>query len=212
MPSRIQWSVLILLLLTATVGAAVPLDALETRHLLSDATSLAVLNQKIIYAELRGRVNIPLPSAISVLQDPAFLTRAQEEYGRSLPPGTRPEFTVQQGATNAWFYTNKEGERTDITETARRIRGEDSLDLVYYTRGRRFFGEYQALIHIQLAGDGTETEYIVAVYAYPENGVSRFFARHFRLVERYFHGKTDEIAGLAVRLSARLCDGSLTKN
>jgi hypothetical protein len=194
------------------VSAALPvlaLDSQQTRTLVSDDLSRALLGKEFIYAETGGTVPVRIGSAISILQQPSFLTGVQEEYEKMLPPGKRPEFTVQQSATNTWFYINKEQERTDIAEVAGRMTGPDTFDLAYFTQGRRFFGVYQALIHIRLTGDGTSTGYTVAVYAYPENGFSRFFARHLQLVEKYFCSKTGEISELAVRISTRLCEGDL---
>jgi hypothetical protein len=164
-----------------------------------------LLERKFIYAETDGTVPVRFCSAISVLQEPSFLARVQEEYEKTLPPGSHPEFTVQQSATNAWFFINKKQERTDITEVAGGFAGADTFDLAYYTQGCRFFGAYQALVHVRLARSGNETGYTVAVYAYPENGLCRFFARHLQLVEKYFREKTGEISETAVRISTRLC-------
>lgn len=192
----------ILLMLSAPVFA---LNTSDTRSLVSDDLSCALMEQKFIYAETDGMIPVGFCSAISVFQQPEFLTRVQEEYEKTLPPGKRPEFIVQQSATNTWFYINKKQERTDITEVAGRITGADTFDLAYYTHGRRFFGTYQALIHIRLVQRGDETEYTVAVYAYPENGLCRFFAQHLPPVEKYFRDKTGEISETAVRISTRLC-------
>jgi hypothetical protein len=192
----------ILLMLSARVFA---LNTPDTRSLVSDDLSCALLEREVIYAETDGIVPVSFCSAVSVLQQPEFLTRVQEEYQKTLLPETRPEFIVQQSATNAWFYINKKQERTDIAEVASRITGTETFDLAYYTQGRRFFGTYQALIHIRLVRSGNETGYTVAVYAYPENGFCRFFARHLNLVEKYFREKTGEISETAVRISTRLC-------
>lgn len=196
----------LLFLFLALSVPAFALNALETRALISDDLSRSLLEKEVICAETDGTVPVSIQSAISVLQQPAFLTRVQEEYEKMLPPGRRPEFTVQQSATNIWFYINKKQERTDITEVASRQGGGDMFDLAYYTQGRRFFGLYQALIHIRLTGIGNSTKYTVAVYAYPENNFSRFFARHLQLVEKYFRSKTGEVSDVAVRISTRLCD------
>lgn len=202
-------------LLSILLALAVPVMALElpeTAALVSDDLSCALLKKEFILAETKGTVPVSIHSAISVLQQPAFLIRVQEEYEKLLPPGKRPEFRVQQSAINTWFYINKKQERTDITEVAGRMSGADTFDLAYYTQGRRFFGLYQALIHIRLTGGAESTDYTVAVYAYPANDFSRFFARHFQLVEKYFRSKTGEISELAVRLSTRLCnDEALTQ-
>jgi hypothetical protein len=186
------------------------LDRQETVALVTDDLSCGLLAKKIIFAGTGGTVPVNIESAISVLQQPSFLTSVQDEYARMLPPGNRPEFAVQQSSTNTWFFINGHQERTDITEVSRRMTGSDKFDLVYYTQGRRFFGFYQALIHIRLAGAGDSTSYTVAVYAYPENGFSRFFARHLNLVKKYFHSKTGEISELAVQISTRLCNPEST--
>jgi hypothetical protein len=192
----------VLLMLSAPVFA---LNTSDTRSLVSDDLSCALMEQKFIYAETGGAVPVSFCSAVSVLHQPAFLTRVQKEYEKMLPAGKLPEFTVQQSSTNAWFYINKKQERTDIAEVVSRITGTETFDLAYYTQGRRFFGTYRALIHVRLARSGNETGYTVAVYAYPENGFCRFFARHLNLVEKYFREKTGEISETAVRISTRLC-------
>ena len=46
--------------------------------------------------------------------------------------------------------------------------------------------------------------YKVIVYAYPENAVSRFFARHLGIAERYFHQKTKDITALSIAISKHL--------
>jgi len=196
---------LLFILLTLSVSASA-VELAETVDLVTEARSRALLDQKFISAETGGTVPVSIQSAISVLQQPSFLTCVQEEYEKMLPPGKRPEFTVQQSSSNTWFFINGNQERTDIAEVAGRLTGADTFDLAYYTQGRRFFGHYQALIHIRLTGAGDSTAYTVAVYAYPENGFSRFFARHLQLVEKYFLSKTSEISELAVQISTKLCD------
>jgi hypothetical protein len=199
---------LILLILPAVLTLpAFAIEPPETAALVSDAPSRALLQERFIFAETGGTVPVRIDSAIAVLREPSFLTRVQEEYERLLPPGKQPDFKVQQSSSNAWFYINQNRERTDITQAAERLDSAGTFDLAYHTQGRRFFGFYQALIHIRLAGCGDSTGYTVAVYAYPENGVSRFFARHLQLVEKYFRSKTGEISELAVQLSTRLCAG-----
>ena len=195
-----------LLIMLALSVPVLALELPEITALVSDNLSLTLLKKEFIYAETEGTVPVSIHSAISVLQQPSFLTRVQEEYEKLLPSGKHPEFTIQQSATNTWFYINKKQERTDITEVAGRMNGADTFDRAYYTQGRRFFGFYQALIHIRLTGTGDSTDYTVAVYAYPANNFSRFFARHLQLVEKYFSSKTGEISELAVRISIRLCN------
>jgi hypothetical protein len=199
----------LLFILLVPVLSLAAIQVPETVMLVSDDLSLVLLNKKFISAETDGTVPVPLREAVQVLDHPEFLTRVQNEYEKLLPPGKRPEFKVEQSPDGTWFYINKYGERTDIRQVAGQKTGTDAFDLAYYTEGRRFFGFYQALIHIRLTGTGDSTDYAVAVYAYPENGFSRFFARHLQLVEKYFRSKTGEISQLAVQISTRLCGDEL---
>ncbi len=50
--------------------------------------------------------------------------------------------------------------------------------------------------------------YEIQVYAYPKTSVSRFFARHLRLVERYFEDKTDSLTALTVSICRGLLGGT----
>lgn len=202
---------LLLLILIFSAIRAFPVDVSETVALVSsDMQSQALLDKKFIFAQTGGSVPVPVDSAIGILQQPDFLTRVQDEYANTLPSGKLPEFTVQQSSPNTWYFINAHQERTDITEVARHLRESGAFDLAYYTEGRRFFGFYQALIHVRLNSSGDSTDYTVAVYAYPENGLSRFFARHLNLVDKYFRSKTDEISALAVQISAQLCSPKQT--
>ncbi len=81
------------------------------------------------------------------------------------------------------------------------------MDLVYHTSGQRFFGCFQSLVHIH-AGAGDKdgsTSYRITVYAYPENSVGRFFARHLLLVDRYFRQKTAFVTDPGVKTCRSLC-------
>jgi hypothetical protein len=195
-------------LAVAVSGSSIELP--ETSALVTDDRSQLLLNRNFIFAQTKGAVPVPVGAAINMLKQADFLTRVQEEYANTLPPGKLPEFTVQQSSSNTWYFINARQERTDITEVAQCESGTGRFDLAYYTEGRRFFGFYQALIHVRLSGSGSSTDYTVAVYAYPENGLSRFFARHLNLVDKYFRSKTDEISGLAVQISTRLCNPEST--
>lgn len=197
-----------ILLLAAVTALILPASAVQlsdTVSLISDDRSRALLAKEFIFAETGGTVPVSVDSAVSVLREPSFLTRIQAEYARTLPAGKSPEFTVRQSSPTSWYFINAQQERTDIAQVAERMADNDTFELAYYTEGSRFFGFYQALIHVRLTECGDSTGYTVAVYAYPANGFSRFFARHLNLVGRYFRSKTDEISALAVQISTRLC-------
>lgn len=196
------------LVLTVWVKAFGTAGCLDTRALLTAEASCALLAKNYIYAETGGAVPVCFDRALTVFRKESFLSLVQAEYERMMPAGNSPEFVIEPCGPDAWFYVNRKGERTDIFETAARREGDDRFHLVYYTEGRRFFGTYQALIHIRLTRTAGTSAYHVAVYAYPENGVSRFVARRLNLVERYFRSKTNEISDQAIQISTRLCGGN----
>lgn len=181
--------------------------ALDTLALLESGPSKMLLeSKKPIYAETQGSVPIRFSRALDVLQQPELMTNVQRAYCELIAEGGTPEFTINQTSTNTYYYINKDGERTDITEVLKRKTSDTTFDMVLYSAGQRFFGNYQALIHVQIVDVGNgSVSYVSSVYAYPENAVSRFFARHLGLVNRYFKSKTSQMTDIITAISCRLC-------
>lgn len=181
--------------------------AMDTVSLLDEGPAKQLLEgKKPICAETSGEVPVPFDQALAVFAQSNLLGRVQQEYCELLTDDGKPEFAINQTSTNTYFYVNREGERTDITEVLRRQTGGDTFDIVLYSAGKRFFGHYEAVIHVQLARSAEgATDYTAVVYAYPENAFSRFFARHLNLVERYFAKKTNQMAGIVTTISCSLC-------
>ncbi len=186
------------------VSAAYALDTAD--RIGGDAAARRVLDRNPIRVETRGAAPIAYSDAVRMFESPSLLADVQAEYARLLPPGEKPEFVITQTAPDAYHYVNKSGQETDIRELHRAEHEGPATEVVFHAKGRRFFGEFQAVIHIaaspRAAGEGIE--YIARVYAYPENSVSRFFARHLRLVHLFFNSKTAEIEQLSVRISQGL--------
>lgn len=184
--------------------------ALNTESRLGDQpAALRVLASHPIRVETRGFVPIAYSDAVRLFASPTLLADVQMEYARLLPPGQKPEFVITQTGPDAFHYVNKSGQETDIRELHRGEHEGPTTEVVYHARGRRFFGEFQAVIHIAAAPSGEGIGYTARVYAYPENAVSRFFARHLRLVHLFFHSKTAEIEKLSVRISEGLARRSV---
>lgn len=181
---------------------------LDTLALLEAGPSKTLLeNKKPIYAETGGQVPVNYEQALEVLQDPGLMVNVQDAYCRLIDEDGEPEFSIRQTSSNAYFYVNRKGERTDITEVIRRETSDSSFDIVYFSAGQRFFGEYQALIHVRItAEEESNTRYTASVYAYPENAVSRFFARRLGLVKRYFKKKTEHMTEIITAISCSLCE------
>ncbi|QBG47211.1 hypothetical protein EGM51_07305 [Verrucomicrobia bacterium S94] len=188
-------------------------QALETVPLLPEGPSKTLLQKKKpIYAETSGSVPVNFKAALQVLLDPAFMTNVQEAYNTMIDDDGKPEFSIQQTSSNTYFYVNRKNERTDITEVLRKQNSETEIDIVLYSAGRRSFGKFQSVIHIRVEQESESvTRYTAAVYAYPENAVSRFLVRHLGLVERYFRKKTRNLTAMITTITSGLCEEAVAE-
>ena len=185
-------------------GAALALPTPE--RIAGDTGSVAVLARPCIVVHTTGRMDLAYSGMARAFASPDLLGDMQREYALQLPAGEQPEFVIQQQTPGSYHYVNRLGQESFIREVHRAEHEGPVTELVLHTWGRRFFGRYEAVIHIAVQpGEGPDLDYQAVVYAYPENGVSRFLARHLGLVERYFRSKTAEIESLSVRLGAALC-------
>jgi hypothetical protein len=183
-------------------GSAFALDT--AARVGADADARRVLEQNPICVETRGELPIDYAGAVRLFSSPTLLADVQAEYARLLPPGAKPEFVITQTAPNAYHYVNRLGQETHIRELHRGEHEGPTTEVVYYARGRRFFGDFHAVIHIGAEPRGEGLAYRARVYAYPENAVSRFVARHFGLVQLFFRNKTAEIEKLSIRIAKGL--------
>lgn len=184
----------------AGITHAAPLDAG------TDPRVMSVTTNHYIPCGLTGRIDIAFADAVTMFSQPDLLDLIQTEYARQLPKGEKPEFTVKSCGTNQWSYVNKDKQYSEVHEISRAVaQAGDAVDLVYYSRGKRFFGWFRAAIAVRLTrADAGGSNYEVKVWAFPETGVTRFFARHLGLVESFFNDKTAEITALTVKISRGL--------
>lgn len=169
-----------------------------------DAAAARVLEKNPIRVEAKGSVPIAYADAVRMFASPTLLADVQAEYARLLPEGEEPEFVITQTSPVDYHYVNKSGQETAIREVHRAEHEGPTTEVVFHAKGRRFFGDFQAVIHIAARPAEAGTDYTTRVYAYPENSVSRFFARHLRLVKLFFNSKTEEIEKLSIQISRAL--------
>lgn len=176
--------------------------ALNTTDLLDDAVAKALLEKKCIRTEAWGVLPARFDAIVHYLSQPDLVQRIQGEYRRSVSKDGTIDFPIVEAGNGAYYYVNEKNQRTDLFELCRRQTSDSSFDLIYRATGKRFFGEYEVLIHIRAIDAGSAgTIYTASIHAYPHNGPVRFFARRFGTVERYFQRKTRLIA----RVSTRIC-------
>jgi len=160
----------------------------------------AVLSNNCIVVSATGQIAVAWTSAQAIFARPRLLDDIQRAYTASLAPGKKCGFTITPwpNATNVWHYVNKDHEPSDIIELARF--GPDAAcgEMLFRVDGERFFGNFHVVLALRARPAGSEkTNYAVEVWAYPENGVVRFFVRNLGLIERFFRKKTGEIEQIA---------------
>lgn len=169
----------------------------------------SVVEAHYIQAGGTGLVDVAFRDAVVLFERVNLLDDVQAAYARMLGEGEKPEFVITQETTNRWSYVNKSGHASVIEELHRAIQTNgNEAAVVYFTEGERFFGKFRAVIEVAVRPDedGAASHYEVAVYAYPVNSFSRFFARHLGVVDRFFRDKTREITHLAVSICRDLME------
>jgi hypothetical protein len=198
-------------MMTALCILAMPavsqLHALETLSMLETGPSRTLLERKNpIKATTKGTLPVKFVGMMRVLSEPDFLENIQRAYSELIIEGETPEFRINKTSDKTYYYINKNGERTDILEVLRRKTSDTTFDIILLSSGKRFFGNYEALIHVQITRKGEQVDYVSSVYAYPENVISRFLARRLGLIERYFRNKASHMTGIISIISCKLCE------
>ncbi len=200
--------VLLIFLLAAPGAFALPTQL----RVQEDADARAVLSRPCIEVTATGRVELPYEGLARAFSSENLLGDLQREYTRQLPAGERPEFVIVQTQPGLYHYVNRSGQESHIREVHRGAHEGPITELVLHTWGKRFFGRFEAVIHVAVRPDEAGgVTYDALVYAWPDNGVSRFLARHLGLVKQYFRSKTREIEALSTRIGAALCASPLAR-
>jgi hypothetical protein len=162
----------------------------------------SVLDAHHIKVTGSGYVDVPFHQAALLFGSDDLLQSVQDSYERLLPEGETPEFVIETLASNQWTFVNKQAQTSIIEEIHRDAGSDETIRVIYFSMGRRFFGYYRSVVDVVIQRDTNsgESRYDVTVFAYPQNAFMRFFARHLGAVERFFHSKTDEITELSVNI------------
>jgi len=170
----------------------------------------AVLSNHCIIVTATGQVAVAWPSAQRIIAQPRLLDDIPRAYAAS---GRKVGFTItpRPNTTNMWHYINKDNEPSDVIEVARYGPDADCGELLFRVDGERFFGKFEVVLAIRARPDGPgKSNYTVDIWAYPENGLVRFFVRNLGLVERFFRNKTGELEKIACDVALQLNREQLT--
>lgn len=166
-----------------------------------------VLEKNFILIQGNGTVEASFHQALNLLDQPDLLLSVQAAYSDLLKEGEEPEFVITEEAPGTYRYVNREEQKTEIRELHRKPNEKGEKIVVLYSKGERSFGSFQALTHVRVYAHPElpgHTQWSVQVFAYPENGFSRFFARTFGLAQRYFDRKTADLSELVTRICLHL--------
>lgn len=185
---------LIILWLTLTASGAY---ALDTRALLDGTPTAETLDKKCIRTSIAGIIPAPFSDVSHYLAQPKLMTRLQKTYSNQ----KNSDPSIIERSPGAYYYVNQEGQRTELYELFCKATSTNTFDLILLASGKRFFGRFDVIIHIQVINtQTTSSAYTAEVYAYPRNMALRFLARRLGTVERYFERNTRFIARIAHRV------------
>ncbi len=160
----------------------------------------ALIQKECIYLETEGRTEMPLEMVSSLIERPEIFEMIGDAYESMQTDEKDAEFRVRKVGEGKYTYVSRKNQETGIEEVARVVVQQEKALVAYLGEGRRFFGAFQVLVQVELtpAFDGG-SKYTVCVYAYPDSGAVRLFAK-IPGVESYFKRKTTEITELALSI------------
>jgi hypothetical protein len=168
-----------------------------------------VLDQNYLLITGNGKVEVVYEQVLEILQQPNLLEIGQQAYADLQENGKKPSLVIREEKPGVYSYSRKEEGKTIIAEVYRGRDSEGNMELITYSKGERSFGPFQALSHITLSPHAEladTTTWSVQVFAYPENGFSRFFARAFGIAQRKFNKKTEDISKMITDISVHIIE------
>jgi hypothetical protein len=190
----------LLLIFASVTRAELPASIAEAPDVRS------ILSRNYIRVEAAGQEKANFAELLRVNGRSDLLQAIQIEYAAMLPEGERPEFAIEEVAPGEYFYLNGKDQESHITELLRDIQPDGKLHAVYRITGERFFGDFKALVHVEISDEKEGmVSYCAEVYAWPESTFFRILARglHFA-VESFFSRKTEYMTGLILNICSRL--------
>jgi len=195
---------IVLLIAVGMISAAV--SAQTTAELLDQSPAKKILNKKCIQLETTELLPIEFQTACRVLAQPHLLEAVQAEFIRSISKTGNVDFPVIQTGPTTYYYINETGKQVDIVERYRKQTDAHSFNYVVQATGKRFFGDFDVIIHLQVVDAGSAgIVYSVITYAYPHNFITRFYLRNIGSAKKYFKSKMRMISSVAREIAIELC-------
>ena len=184
----------------ATSGHGMDLAEMVREH----PPSVLLLATSELQVCREGTVHAPFTAIRDTLMVPEGLELVQKAYVCQLSAGESPEFTLTKVRTGVYSYVNNEKQES-IVEEVHHSSKMDAFDIVYRITGNRFFGHFQALLHLHASPDAMgEVSYRVRVLVHPENRFWRFLVANVGMIHRFFRQETEEVSVLAEGICAKI--------
>lgn len=186
--------------------------ALSTTELVSDPAALEILNKKCIRLGTSEVLQINFKTACQALEQPKLVQAIQDEFCKSVSKNGQVDFPILQLSPNDYYYINERGKRTDITELYKKQTDDHSYDYIVKASGKRFFGKYDVIVHLQIvdAGDAGVI-YSVNVHAWPHSWLTRS-SHKIGLTKNFFKKKMQLISWVAREIGVGLCERQEQQN
>lgn len=168
----------------------------------------SILSNNCIRIETRGKADANFADLLAINQRPDLLQAVQHEYAAMLPEGKKPEFEIQETAPGKYFYINCKNQESHLTELMRELQPDGKIHVVYAVSGERFFGDFQALVHVVVADEGSgKVSYDAEIYAWPESAFCRGVARGLQFaIGAFFRHQTGCMTDIFLNVCSRLID------
>lgn len=180
--------------------------ALDTIELVSDPSALEILNKKCIRLGTSEVLPIEFKTACKALEQPRLVQAMQDEFCRTVSNNGEVDFPIVQISRNEYYYFNENGKRSDIKELYKKQTDAHSFDYIVLASGKRFFGKYDVVVHLQIIDAGTAgIIYSVQVHAWPHSWLTRS-SHKIGLTKSFFKKKMKLVSWVAREVGSGLCE------
>ena len=179
--------------------------AVGTSDLIQNADAQEILHKKCIRLGTSEILPLKFETIRTVLNQADLVQNIQAEFIRSISENGEVDFPIQETAPGHYYYINEKGQRADIIELYRAQTDEFSFDYIVMAQGKRFFGSYDVIIHLQVVDvQQSGIVYTVKVYAYPHSWLLRT-SHKLGMTRNFFKKKMKMISWITHDIATGLC-------
>ncbi|MDZ8117938.1 hypothetical protein [Pontiella agarivorans] len=178
----------------------------STADLITNPQAREILSRNCIRLGTSEILPVKFQTAVAVLNNPELVTAVQEEFARSISSNGTVDFPIIGNGEHRYYYINEYDQRTDLTELYKKQTDRTSYDYIVWAGGKRRFGYYDVIIHLQVTDLGDlGILYSVHVHAWPHSWFTRTSHR-LGFTRSYFRDNMKFISRIAREIALGLCE------